>query len=364
MKTDWKDDVFDGDLRKYKIIDNGDDTVSFQDVTEYSQQGDLFGAKEMNEIGLEIEETKKSVSDGKALVAAAITLKKIATAATDTFAQMAENISKIVLGSGNATVADVLADKTFTNDDGVEYTGTMEDKSGTTQEAAASLDTTNSRLQMTIPAIGKYSTASKLYATYSTIRTLIGLTADMLWPGNTVLGLASSNSSMAGGTYAPTTAQQTIACKGKAMTSDIVIGAMPVAAWTGWKQICCLKAQAVNYSGAEVLNEYDIEADLTQYNTFIFRVVYGTNSSTSTPSKLYQDTFIASRKANDTSSHTLTPTTTRNAGTEVTVSDVIYSVDVDMDCDVVEVGIAYYGESVTTTKYGWFEVVLIAALTL
>lgn len=32
---------------------------------------------------------------------------------------------KIVLGSGNATAGDVLAGKTFTNDDGVEYTGSM-----------------------------------------------------------------------------------------------------------------------------------------------------------------------------------------------------------------------------------------------
>ena len=73
----------------------------------------------------EREELKKSVSDGKALVAAAITEKKVKTAITATFAEMAANIRKIVLGSGNATKPDVLSGKTFTNDDGVEYTGTM-----------------------------------------------------------------------------------------------------------------------------------------------------------------------------------------------------------------------------------------------
>lgn len=72
-----------------------------------------------------LDECFQSVSNGKALIASAITDKKIFTGANASFKQMAANIRKIVLGSGNATAANVLAGKTFTNDDGIKYTGTM-----------------------------------------------------------------------------------------------------------------------------------------------------------------------------------------------------------------------------------------------
>lgn len=322
--------------------------------------------KSLESLTKDVKEAKKSVSDGKGLIAAAITLKKIATAATDTFAQMAENISKIVLGSGNAAKADVLAGKTFTNDDGVEYTGTMVDKSGTTQSATASLDTTNSRMQMTIPATGKYSTTSKVYAAYSTIRTLIGLTADKLWPGVTILGLKSSKTSMAGGTYTPTTAPIQIYCGGKAMESDIVINPMPTAVWTGWKQICKYENVATSQDSTPVDgDEYDLGADFSKYNTFIFRVVYTTGTSAGTVGTYtHQDTFICSRKADDTSSHSLTPNKTSNESDEAVYRDLEYSVGIASDNRTVEVFIYYDGESETVVRYGWFEVVLIAALAL
>ena len=94
MKTEWKDDIF--TQRKIRLTENSDGTVTPEDATEYTQRGDSFGAKELNEIGTEINEVKKSVSDGKAEIAAAITLKRVATAATVPFHQMAENIKKIV----------------------------------------------------------------------------------------------------------------------------------------------------------------------------------------------------------------------------------------------------------------------------
>lgn len=320
--------------------------------------------KSLESLTEDVKEAKKSVSDGKGLIAAAITLKKIATAATDTFAQMAENIGKIVLGSGNAAKADVLAGKTFTNDDGVEYTGTMVDKSGTTQSATASLDATNSRLQMTIPATGKYSTTSKIYAAYSSIRTLIGLTADKLWPGVTILGVKSSKESMAGGTYTPTTAQRTISCGGKAMTSDIIIGAIPTQVWTGWKQICKHENVAVNMDN-EAEYSYDLGADFAKYNTFIFRVVETTGKSSGEKGTyVTQHTFICTQKADDTSKHTITPGRTSNSTDKYVYRDVEYSVFVGSDCRTCEVDLYYDGESETKTMYAWFEVVLIAALTL
>ena len=49
LKEDYKDAVFAG-LRKYKMLDNGDGTVSPVDMTEYEAAGDKFGAKDVNAI--------------------------------------------------------------------------------------------------------------------------------------------------------------------------------------------------------------------------------------------------------------------------------------------------------------------------
>jgi hypothetical protein len=51
LKENYKDDILDisqNVRRKYQMIDNGDGTVSFEDVTEYTQQGDSFGASDLN----------------------------------------------------------------------------------------------------------------------------------------------------------------------------------------------------------------------------------------------------------------------------------------------------------------------------
>ena len=57
-------------------------------------------------IAKEINELKKSVSDGKSKVASAITEKGVATEATDTFDTMAENIRKIS-GGGIESITDI-----------------------------------------------------------------------------------------------------------------------------------------------------------------------------------------------------------------------------------------------------------------
>ena len=61
LRTDYKDDIFDGD-RKYTQVDNGDGTVSFTDVTEYDQVGDIFGATQINEIDGKINGHDTSIS--------------------------------------------------------------------------------------------------------------------------------------------------------------------------------------------------------------------------------------------------------------------------------------------------------------
>lgn len=51
LRTDYKDDILDltqNTQRKYRMITNDDGTVSFEDVTEYSQVGDSFGAGDVN----------------------------------------------------------------------------------------------------------------------------------------------------------------------------------------------------------------------------------------------------------------------------------------------------------------------------
>lgn len=48
LKTDYLDAVFAGN-RKYQQTTNGDGTVSFTDRTEYTQEGDRFGAEDIND---------------------------------------------------------------------------------------------------------------------------------------------------------------------------------------------------------------------------------------------------------------------------------------------------------------------------
>lgn len=246
------------DANKMNLLQTLVLTIQSAEGTKYDNTKSGAEGTNVQEV---LDECFQSVSDGKALVASAITDKRVPTDATATFLQMATNIAKIVLGSGNATAADVLKNKTFTNDDGVEYTGTMTNNgavsksitpstseqsyiipkgyhngsgkvtvnaapvslingtataadvlsgktffsdsytaktgtitnsSGTTKSATGTLDATNKRVQLTVPANAYYSTTSKLYIAYSTLATLIGLTAAKIVKGNTILGIAGT----------------------------------------------------------------------------------------------------------------------------------------------------------------------------
>lgn len=53
LKTDYKDDILDSTQntrRKFRMIPNDDGTFSFEDVTDYLQYGDSFGALDLNAI--------------------------------------------------------------------------------------------------------------------------------------------------------------------------------------------------------------------------------------------------------------------------------------------------------------------------
>ena len=49
LPTNYQSAVFSGN-RKYQMIQNGDGTVSFVDVTQYSQQGSQIGGGDFNDI--------------------------------------------------------------------------------------------------------------------------------------------------------------------------------------------------------------------------------------------------------------------------------------------------------------------------
>lgn len=59
LKINYVDDVLDAtknQLRKYQQIQNDDGTVSFVDVTEYTQLGTSFGAKDINDTNAAIND--------------------------------------------------------------------------------------------------------------------------------------------------------------------------------------------------------------------------------------------------------------------------------------------------------------------
>ena len=43
LKTTYKDDIFAG-KKKYKITNNDDGSVYIEDITEYTQEGDIYSA--------------------------------------------------------------------------------------------------------------------------------------------------------------------------------------------------------------------------------------------------------------------------------------------------------------------------------
>lgn len=65
LKTNYVDDKLDvtkNQIRKYRQIQNDDGTVSFVDVTEYTQVGTSFGAKDINDTNAAINEVNGKLS--------------------------------------------------------------------------------------------------------------------------------------------------------------------------------------------------------------------------------------------------------------------------------------------------------------
>lgn len=65
LKTNYKDDVLDtskNTKRKYNTIQNSDGTISLEDVTEYTQKGDDFGAADINATNAKVNEVKTNLT--------------------------------------------------------------------------------------------------------------------------------------------------------------------------------------------------------------------------------------------------------------------------------------------------------------
>ena len=69
LKTTYRDDKFSG-RRKYRMIENEDGTISFDDVTDYAEEGDIFSSndinvtnKAINDANEKIKTTKKQIED-------------------------------------------------------------------------------------------------------------------------------------------------------------------------------------------------------------------------------------------------------------------------------------------------------------
>ena len=70
LSTNFQDDVLasSNSKRKYRMINNSDGTVSFEDATVYSQKGSEFGAKEVNEEREAINQLNTDLNDQQILI--------------------------------------------------------------------------------------------------------------------------------------------------------------------------------------------------------------------------------------------------------------------------------------------------------
>ncbi|MDE7299065.1 MAG: hypothetical protein K2N94_09605, partial [Lachnospiraceae bacterium] len=164
----------------------------------------------------EVDDLKKSVSDGKTAVAGAVTAKGVTTAASATFATIAANIGKISTGvdtsDATATDGEVLSGKTFYAK-GAKITGKMANHGAVTQALNAGGSYTipagyhNGSGKVTAKSLADQTSANAAAADIMSSKTAwvngskitgalsaasLGLTADKIVEGNTILGIAGT----------------------------------------------------------------------------------------------------------------------------------------------------------------------------
>ena len=191
-----------GNLNKIVLEDETlgtKEVLEVEDTKARTQIGDVTTLKTSTKESVvkAVNEVFQFASDFKAKIAAAITGKGVETSKDATSDVMAANIDAITTGpdtlDATATAAQILAGA-IAYVKGNKVTCTMANKSTTAEyTVTASLDSTNSELEMKIPATGYYTTNNKLKATFSAIASLIGLTSAKIASGNTILGITGNS---------------------------------------------------------------------------------------------------------------------------------------------------------------------------
>ena len=203
-----------------------DDNTEGPEFAEGIQSEDVIGA--INEVFQLGSEKKKQLVEN-------LTALGITASTGETWEMLLGKVLDLIDPSKDTVTAETLLNGyTAHNAAKTKITGTLADKTGTADyNAEASIDGTNKRIKLKVPATGKYGVGNYLYAAYTTIANLIGLTAAKLVKGNTILGITGSNNNM-DTSGADAGAGDILAGKKAGVKGSLITGTMPnKGAWTG-----------------------------------------------------------------------------------------------------------------------------------
>lgn len=204
----------------------GDDNTEGPEFAEGIQSEDVIGA--INEVFQLGSEKKKQLVEN-------LTALGITASTDETWEMLLGKILNLINTSSDTVTAEtLLSGYTAHNAAGAKITGTLADKTGTADyNAEASIDATNKRIKLKVPATAKYSVGNYLYTAYTTIANLIGLTAAKLVKGNTILGITGNNNNM-DTSGADAAAGDILSGKKAGVKGSLITGTMPnKGAWTG-----------------------------------------------------------------------------------------------------------------------------------
>ncbi len=228
-KTRSEKQLLQNDLVLKKRMDKylgSDDNTEGPEFAEGIQSEDVIGA--INEVFQLGSEKKKQLAEN-------LTALGITSSANETWEQLLGKVLDLIDPSKDTVTAETLLNGyTAHNAAKTKITGTLADKTGTADyNAEASIDGANKRIKLKVPATGKYGVGNYLYAAYTTIANLIGLTAAKLVKGNTILGITGSNNNM-DTSGADAGAGDVLAGKKAGVKGSLITGTMPnKGAWTG-----------------------------------------------------------------------------------------------------------------------------------